>query len=50
MLFMVQAEEPHEEFLRIRGVIGRIMGAIVCDGLNPLLAEHPDLKPMHLRE
>jgi hypothetical protein len=45
----VQATSSQEEFEKFRLVVGRIMGAIVVDVLQPLYAEHPDLMPPELR-
>ena len=34
-----------EDFERYRKAVGKIMGEILVEGLNPLYAEHPALKP-----
>ena len=44
-LARIQAEEPAEEFARIRAMIAQTMGAIWADALRPIFAEHPGLKP-----
>jgi hypothetical protein len=38
-----------EEFGRFRKAIGRIMGAMLLDMMNPLYAAHPALKSRELR-
>ena len=45
ILFLVQADEPPEEFARICAMIGQTMGSIWADALRPIFAEHPRLKP-----
>lgn len=44
-LAQVKADEPPEEFGRIRAMIGQTMGALWAEALRPILAEHPGLKP-----
>ena len=41
----IQADEPPEEFLRIRAMIGQTMGALWTEALQPIFAEYPALKP-----
>lgn len=36
---------PPEEFESYRRSVGRILGQVLLDVLNPLYAEHPTLKP-----
>ncbi|WP_158808579.1 hypothetical protein [Beijerinckia sp. L45] len=49
ILFQIREAETPAEYLRIRDMIGRTMGAISADALRPIFAEHPDLKPDYLR-
>ena len=39
---------PSEEFVAYRTAVGRILGEILLDVLNPLYAKHPVLKPRGL--
>jgi hypothetical protein len=36
---------PPEEFESYRRTVGRILGQVLLNVLNPLYAEHPTLKP-----
>jgi hypothetical protein len=45
----VQTTSTQSEFEAFRTVVGRVMGAIVVDILQPIYAEHPDLVPPELR-
>jgi DNA-binding transcriptional LysR family regulator len=45
----VQASCSQQEFETFRTVVGKIMGAIVIDVLQPLYAEHPDITPPELK-
>jgi hypothetical protein len=45
----IQASEPEDEFKRLRGAIGRAIGAIYFEVLEPTFQEHPDLIPDDLR-
>jgi hypothetical protein len=38
-----------EEFAAYRRAVGRIMGEILLEVLNPLYAEHPSLKPAEMK-
>ncbi|MGB8592986.1 MAG: hypothetical protein WA674_08380 [Candidatus Acidiferrales bacterium] len=37
-----------EEFATYRRAVGRIMGEMLLEVLNPLYAEHPSLKPAEM--
>jgi hypothetical protein len=37
-----------EEFAAYRRAVGRIMGQMLLEVLNPLYAEHPSLKPAEM--
>ena len=39
---------PEEEFMNYRRVVGKIMGAMLLDIMNPIYAAHPALKPSEL--
>ena len=45
MVREIQTSEPEDEFKRIRGAIGRAMGAIYFEILEPTWQEHPNLIP-----
>jgi hypothetical protein len=49
LLLEIQACEPEEEFKRLRSTIGRAMGAIYFEILEPTWQEHPTLIPDDLR-
>jgi hypothetical protein len=42
-LVMDQAAES--DFIAYRSAVGRVMGALVLDVLNPLYASNPEVKP-----
>ena len=46
----IQAAEPENEFERLRGAIGRVLGNIYFEILEPTFQEHPDLIPDDLRD
>jgi hypothetical protein len=46
----IQTAEPEDEFKRLRGVIGRVLGNIYTEILEPTFQEHPDLIPDDLRD
>jgi hypothetical protein len=37
-----------DEFNRYRQAVGRIMGNMLLDIMNPIYSDHPDLKPADL--
>ena len=37
------------EFKAYRTVVGRLMGEMLLEVMNPLYVEHPDLKPKELK-
>ncbi len=39
---------PEEEFANYRHVVGKIMGAMLLEIMNPIYAAHPGLKPSQL--
>jgi hypothetical protein len=45
----VQKVAPAEDFVAYRRAVGKVMGEILLEVLNPLYALHPDLKPSQLR-
>ena len=44
-IFLVQDRVTAEELALYRRAVGRIMGEILLEVLNPLYQEHPELKP-----
>jgi hypothetical protein len=44
----VESSCPEEEFANYRRVVGKIMGAMLLDIMNPIYAAHPALKPSQL--
>ena len=49
-LIVAQANCTADEFVALRSVVGRIMGTIVIELLQPLYAEHPGITPPELRD
>jgi hypothetical protein len=46
---LVQASCSPSELQSYRRAVGEIMGAMLLGVMNPLYAQHPDLKPKDLR-
>jgi hypothetical protein len=46
---LVMANGSAEEAQRYRRAVGKIMGEMLIEIMNPIYAEHPDLKPPQLR-
>ncbi len=46
---LVMANGSAEEALRYGRAVGQIMGEMFVEIMNPIYAEHPDLKPPQLR-
>jgi len=44
----MQSQVPEEEFIKYRRAIGRVMGAMLLDVMNPLYEMHPQMKPAQL--
>lgn len=44
----VQTKVSEEEFHAYRRAIGRIMGVMLLDIMNPIYEKHPELKPPQL--
>ena len=44
-IVLVQKACPPEEFKAYRLAVGKILGEILLETLNPLYAQHPELKP-----
>lgn len=42
---LVQEKCSHEEFNAYRLAVGKVLGEILLEVLNPLYEEHPELKP-----
>ena len=40
---------PESEYPQFRLAIGKVMGEMLLEIMNPLYAQHPDLKPASLR-
>jgi hypothetical protein len=41
----IQENESQDEFVEWRRAIGRVMGELCCEILNPTFDEYPSLKP-----
>ncbi len=50
LLAELRRECPEEEFRRYRQMIGRSMGSLLDDVMNPIFEVYPDLTPPQLRE
>ena len=46
---VVRANSTEDEFYRYRQLVGRLMGEIFLEILQPIYTEHPDLVPNELR-
>jgi hypothetical protein len=46
---LVRAHGSDEDFKKYREAVGRILGYMLLDIMNPLYEEHPDLKPPDLK-
>jgi intergrase/recombinase len=46
---LVQATEDDSEFKRYRDSVSKIMTIMLLEVMNPLYAEHPELKPPEIR-
>jgi hypothetical protein len=44
-LAKVRETSSTQDFERYRRAVGKILGEILLEGLNPLFKEHPELKP-----
>ena len=47
---LVQENCEEGEFRTYRGSVGRIMGLMLTEIMNPLYGEHPDLRPPGLNK
>ncbi len=47
-LAVVRERERDEDFKRYRGVVAKLLTTMLLEVMNPLYAEHPDLKPKEL--
>jgi hypothetical protein len=48
-LRMVQSNEPDLEFKQYRESVSKLLTIMLMEIMNPLYAEHPDLKPQQLK-
>lgn len=48
-LSLVRSSETEEDFDRYREAISRMLVLMLVEVMNPIYAEHPDLKPAQLR-
>jgi hypothetical protein len=49
VLIKIQTLCTAEEFSEYRRMIGKSMGEMICEILNPIVAKYPELKPSQLR-
>jgi hypothetical protein len=49
VLAKIQSLCTEDEFREYRGMIGRSMGAMLFEIINPIVAKYPELKPPQLR-
>ena len=45
---LIMAHSPEDEATRYRQAIGKIMGEMLLEIMNPIYSEYPDLKPPQL--
>jgi hypothetical protein len=44
----IQPMCTREEFSEYRLIVGNVMGSVLFDAINPIVAKYPDLKPREL--
>ena len=44
----MQSQLPEEEFVKYRRAIGRVMGSMLLDVMNPVYEMHPQMRPAQL--
>ena len=47
VLRFAETSLPSDEYLFVRDIIGKVMGSIYLDALQPIYAEFPQFKPSH---
>ena len=47
-LIEIRAECTPREFTRYKEMIGKSMGAILLDAINPIVSKYPDLMPREM--
>ena len=45
----IQGVTSTEEFAQLRAIVGKIMGSIVLDAMNPIVTKYPDLRPPQMK-
>ena len=48
LVWTIKGQAEEDEFRRYRRAIGQVMGVMLSEVMNPLYAEHPDIKPVEL--
>lgn len=48
-LRLVRENCTDDEYVTYRAVVAKLMGDMLLDVMNPIYAEHPDLKPEQLK-
>jgi hypothetical protein len=48
-LIDIEGECTEQEFSQLKTIVGKVMGSILLDAINPIVAKYPDLKPRQLR-
>ena len=46
---VVKGSSSNEEFRRYRSIIAKIMADMLIGIMNPIVAEHPELKPKEMK-
>lgn len=46
---LVQGNCSEEEFKQYRSAVGKVMGFMLTEIMNPIYSEHPELKPTQLK-
>lgn len=49
LLILIRNNCDDAEFMRYRDAIGRIMGDMLIDLMNPIFEQYPELKPAELK-
>jgi hypothetical protein len=49
LVHAVEVSESKDVFLAFRQPVGKVLGTLVLEIMNPLYAEHPELRPPELK-
>lgn len=46
----IKDRAPPDEFNQLRTIVGKVMGSVVLDAINPIVEQYPDLRPDELND